>query len=293
MPYRTRMATFQIPHNSRHVAGDTHVVTGLTNSGFVDGLVIDTCEDEAPFAGVGIDRLAITHGHADHFAIGYALHDAGVEVWAARDDASLVENPDINIRGMFSWAKPGDMLTTRLFKGTPCPVDAYLEDWDDERASVIPLPGHTLGHSGFLTRDKVLFTGDALYERELWERHPLPYAIDPGMVAESLERIRATDFEILVPGHGAVIEREEAEGHIDFHLRQIADIQELLLERLVEEHTTEQAIALVSSVRGLSENPASYWLAVTTVKGFLGDLLAQERIEFFVRDHAGWWRTKG
>ena len=37
--------------------------------------------------------------------------------------------------------------------------------------------------------------------------------------------------------------------------------------------------------------PAQYWLAVTTVKGFLGDLIARGALEFFVRDHAGWWRT--
>ncbi len=280
-----------VPYNTRHLVGDTYVVPGLTNACFIEGLVVDTCEDEAPFAGVTVDTLAITHGHADHFAIGQVLRDAGARVWAARDDASLIENPDINIRGMFSWAKPGDFLTTKLFRGEPCKVDAYLEDWTDERADVIPLPGHTMGHCGFLTRDGVLFTGDALYLRELWERHPLPYAIDPGMVVSSLERIRATPCSWVVPAHGRPVEREEAEGHIDFHLRQVREIEALLLDRLVTEHSTEQAIALVSETRGLRGNPASYWLSVATVKGYLGELLNRGELEFFVRDHVGWWRT--
>ena len=30
---------------------------------------------------------------------------------------------------------------------------------------------------------------------------------------------------------------------------------------------------------------------VATVKGYLGELLNRGQIEFFVRDHAGWWRT--
>jgi len=281
----------QIPYNTRLLAGDTYVVPALTNAGFIDGLVIDTCEDEAPFAGVPIDRLAITHGHADHFAIGSVLRDAGARVFVARDDASLVENPDINIRGMFSWAKPGDFLVTKLFRGVPCAVDAYVEDWDDPRATAIPLPGHTLGHYGFLTRDRVLFTGDAFYPRELWERHPLPYAIDPGMVVSSLERIRATDCDWIVPAHSRPITRDDAEEHIDHHIAQILEIEALLLDRLRVEHTTEQAIAMVSAERGLSENPAAYWLAVATVKGFLGELLGRNQIEFFVREHAGWWRT--
>jgi len=281
----------RIPYNNRPLAGDTYVVPALTNAGFIEGLVIDTCEDEAPFAGVPVDRLAITHGHADHFAIGSVLRDAGARVAVARDDASLVENPDINIRGMFSWAKPSDYLVTKLFRGVPCPVDEYLEDWDDPRAIAIPLPGHTLGHYGFLTRDRVLFTGDAFYPQELWERHPLPYAIDPGMVVSSLERIRSTDCDWIVPAHSGPITRDDAERHIDFHISQIREIEELLLERLRTAHTTEGAIALVSAERGLSENPAAYWLAVATVKGFLGELLGRKQVEFYVREHAGWWRT--
>lgn len=285
------MALFSVPHNSQVVAGATRVVTGLTNSGWVDGVVIDTCDDEVPYAGVAVEHLLITHGHADHFAAAAALREDGARVWAARDDASLVENPDINIRGMFSWAKPGDFLVTKLFRGTPCPVDALLEDWTDPRALPIPLPGHTLGHTGFLTLDRVLFTGDALYQTPTWERHPLPYAIDASEVSASLERIRELDFDWLVPGHGSVTDRETAERDIEHHLRQIELISEFIVESLRTERTTEDAIALVSGWRGLSENPAGYWLAVTTVKGFLGALLAQGRIEFFVREHAGWWHT--
>ena len=279
------------PYNSRLLAGDTWVVPGLTNAGYVDGLVIDTGEDEAPFAGIEVDRVAITHGHADHFSIAHTLRGQGARVAAARDDALLVENPDINIRGMFSWAKPGDVLVTKLFRGVPCPVDEYLDDWSDERAEVIPLPGHTVGHYGVLTRDGVLFTGDALYPAPLWEQHPLPYAIDPGMVAESLERIRTTECEWIVPAHARPARREDAEADIDYHLMQLREIEELIVERLATEHTTEQAIAMVSAERGLAENPAAYWLAVTTVKGYLGGLLDRGLVEFFVRDHAGWWRT--
>jgi glyoxylase-like metal-dependent hydrolase (beta-lactamase superfamily II) len=279
------------PAGALHVAGDTFYLPGLTNSGFVDGLIIDTGPEAEAYDGVVTDRLAITHGHADHFAVGSVLRDRGATVVAARDDAALVENPDINIRGMFSWAKPSDMLVTKLFVGIPCKVDALIEEWRDRRATPYPLPGHTLGHTAFLTRDGVLFTGDALYEEALWKRHPLPYAIDPDMVAKSLERIREIDFEWLVPGHGELVDRAQAMRDIDFHLAQIESVQELLLTELRTPHTTEEAIALVSRRRGLSDNPAGYWLAVTTVKGYLGDLLGRGMLEFSVVDHAGVWKT--
>ncbi len=279
------------PTGAIHIAGDTHYLPGLTNSGFIDGLIIDTGPEAEAYDNVATDCLAITHGHADHFAVGSVVRDRGATVFAARDDAALVENPDINIRGMFSWAKPGDTLVTKLFVGVPCKVDALIEDWADRRATPFALPGHTLGHTAFLTRDGVLFTGDALYEETLWKRHPLPYAIDPDLVAKSLERIRGIDFDWLVPGHGELADRAQAMRDIAFHLEQIEDIRELLLTALHKPHTTEEAIALVSRKRGLSDNPAGYWLAVTTVKGYLGSLLGQGKLEFSVVDHAGMWQT--
>ncbi len=280
-----------LPAGAVHIAGDTHYLPGLTNSGFIEGLVIDTGPEPGPYEGVAIDRLAITHGHADHFAVGSVLRTHGATVVAARDDAALVENPDINIRGMFSWAKPGDILVTKLFLGVGCKVDALVEDWRDRRATPAPLPGHSLGHTAFLTRDGVLFTGDALYQEALWKRHPLPYAIDPDMVAASLARIRELDFDWLVPGHGELSDRATALRDIDFHLAQIRAIEQLLLSELRKPHTTEEAIALVSGRRGLSDNPAQYWLAVTTVKGYLGNLLGRGLLEFSVVNHAGVWRS--
>jgi glyoxylase-like metal-dependent hydrolase (beta-lactamase superfamily II) len=279
------------PDTATRLLGDTYVIPGLTNAGYVEGLGIDTGEDETRYRGIPLDTLAITHGHADHFSAAYLLRDAGARVVAARDDAALIENPDINIRGMFSWAKPSDEMTTRLFRGIGCHVDGYIEDFGDERAAAVPLPGHTLGHHGFLTADGVLFTGDALYLTDLWDKHPLPYAIDPGMVLGSLETIRFTKCEWVVPAHGRPVTRDEAEAHLDHHVAQVHEIQQLLLEGLRSGLTTEQAVAFVSGRLGLAENAAAYWLAVTTVKGYLGELLAQGLIEFYVRDHAGWWQT--
>jgi len=280
-----------VPEQAVLITGDTFVVPGPTNAGYVDGLGIDTPEDETRYAEVPLDTLAITHGHADHFSVAYLLRNAGATVFAARDDAALVENPDINIRGMFSWAKPGDAMTTKLFRGIGCRVDGYIEEFADERAKPIALPGHTLGHHGFLTRDGVLFTGDALYQPELWQQHPLPYAIDPAMVVASLERIAAVQCEWIVPSHGRPVAREQAEYELAYHVEQVYEVQDLLRDGLRKGRTTEQAVAFVSEQRGLVGNSAAYWLAVTTVKGYLGELLDRGEIEFTVRDHAGWWQT--
>ncbi|HEY3374745.1 MAG TPA: MBL fold metallo-hydrolase [Candidatus Aquicultor sp.] len=273
------------------LAGNTYYFPGLANSGFKGGCLIDTGPEESIYDGFDIREVLITHGHADHFSSAAVLRRRGARIVASREEVSLIENPEINIRGMFSWAKPSDEMVTKLFRGEGCRVDAYLDQWHDSGIQVIPLPGHSLGHSGFLTEDGVLFTGDALYLKELWERHPLPYAIDVGLVKSSLELIDSLDFEVLVPAHGRPITKAESRSHIQYHTERIEAISTIVLAALQEACTTEEIIAAVSAELGLFENPAQYWLAVTTVKGFLASLMQQKLLGFFVKNHAGYWHT--
>ena len=276
----------------RRLAGDTYVFEATTtNSGYVSGVLIDTGPEPSVYDGRPVMNVLITHGHADHFSSAAALRCAGARITAPREEVSLVENPEVNIRGMFSWARPSDEMVTKLFRGEGCKVDGYADEWRGHGIDPIPLPGHTLGHTGYLTADGVLFTGDAVYEMPIWSRHRLPYAIDPGLVRSSLSLIEGLDFAWMVPGHGVAVDRDEALEHIAYHRDQMDVMSERLHEMIAEPLTTEQAIAGLSKVAGLSDNSAQYWLAVTTVKGYLSDLLRQGRAEFFVREHAGWWHA--
>jgi hypothetical protein len=111
------------------------------------------------------------------------------------------------------------------------------------------------------------------------------------MVVASLERIRSVDCTWIVPAHGRPVRRDEAEEHIDFHIARVHHTAELLLEGLRNGLTTEGAVAFISRELDLPENQAVYWLAVTDVKGYLGELLDRGLIEFSVRNHVGWWQT--
>lgn len=274
----------------RRLGADTIVFPGPTNSGWTGGALIDTGLDAAAYEGHAVKHALITHGHADHFSCAPELKRAGARIVAPREEASLIENPEVNIRGMFSWALPSDEMVTKLFRGEGVAVDDYADEWSGCGVQVVPLPGHTLGHCGYLTADGVLFTGDSIYLKELWEKHPLPYAIDPGLVRSSLRVIDKMEFDWLVPGHGrAGVPRDEVAGHVAHHFKRMADLSEWLLGFLAEPRTTEQTVAGVAEHVGLVENAAQYWLAVTTVKGYLSDLLRLRLIAFDVHDHAGWW----
>ena len=156
----------------------------------------------------------------------------------------------------------------------------------------MPLPGHTLGHTGFLTADGVLFTGDALYLEELWERHP-PALRDRPRHGRRVARAHPRARLRLARARPRRARRPRGEPSTTSTStsRRSREIEALILELLVERaHHRGDHRARLGGARP-SDNPAQYWLAVTTVKGFLGDLLGRGEIEFFVRDHSGWWRA--
>jgi len=275
------------------LVGQTAYFPGVTNTGLVGGCLIDPGVEEAAYLAADFDAILITHGHADHFSSAALLRErAQARVVAPREEARLVENPEVNVRGMFSWAKPSDEMVTKLFRGEGCRVDAFSDEWESETLQTVPLAGHTLGHTGYLTADGVLFSGDSLYVRDLWERHPLPYAIDVGLVRSSLQLIDRLAPEWVVPGHGEPKEGREVAAHVRHHLLRLEAIESTLLGMLAEPKTTEDAIAGLCDFLGLYQNPAQYWLAVTTVKAFLSELLSRDAAEFYVEAHRGYWRAR-
>lgn len=70
---------------------------------------------------------------------------------------------------------------------------------------IIPVPGHTKGHTVLLFKNRFLFTGDHLawsaYLEHLYAFHRYCWYSWPKQI-ESMKRLSAYDFEWILPGHG-------------------------------------------------------------------------------------------
>jgi glyoxylase-like metal-dependent hydrolase (beta-lactamase superfamily II) len=263
-------------------------ILGRTNVGLFENHLIDTAVVDVP---LDLETILITHGHADHFSYANALKKrTGASVVAPKEDAFLIENPEVNVRGMFSWARPPVDMTTKFFIGDSCPVDQYAEEYAFKGAiTPVLLAGHTLGHTGYLC-DSVLFTGDALYPKEIWERDKLPYSIDVELTRRSLAVIRKTAFDWLVPGHGTVLSKEASAEHIALHLQRLEQIDDMILGLLQQASSTEEIIYAVLRELGVKDNLAQYWLAVTTIKGHLSGLVSTYKVAYDITDHRVYWK---
>jgi len=269
---------------------DVTCILGKTNVGLYENHLIDTAAIDAS---LDLEAILITHGHADHFGWANTLkRRTRALVVAPKEDAFLIEIPEVNVRGMFSWARPPVEMTTRFFLGEACTVDRYTEDYPFEgKIAPLLLPGHTMGHTGYLC-DGVLFAGDALYPKAVWERHKLPYSIDVELTRRSLNAIKNTAFDWLVPSHSQVMSKDESDVQVALHLGRLAEIDAMILRLLKRARSTEELIHAVLKELNVQDNLAQYWLSVTTIKGHLSGLVSTYKVAYDIADHRVYWKVK-
>jgi len=265
-------------------------ILGKTNVGLHQGYLIDTAIIDVP---LDLVAIIITHGHADHFTWARPIQKrTGASVVAPRQDAPLIEDPEINVRGMFNWARPPVEMTTKLFIGDACDVDHYVEDYRfSDVITPVPLPGHTMGHTGYLC-DRVLFSGDLLYPEAVWTQYKLPYSIDVELTRRSLDAIQNTVFDWLVPGHGTPMSKEQSNEQIALHRRRLAEIDDMIKRILRKPQSTEEVIYSVLRELDIEDSLAQYWLSVTTIKGHLSGLVSTYKVIYETTDHRVYWKSR-
>ncbi len=268
---------------------DVKCIRGRTNIGLFKNYLIDTAITDLP---LNLTAICITHGHGDHFTWARTIkRRTGAIVIAPKEDAMLIENPEINVRGLFNWARPPVDMTTRFFLGDACQVDSFVEEYAfEEGITPIHLPGHTVGHTGYLCHG-VLFAGDALYPEEMWEQHKLPYTIDIELTRRSIDVIKGTPYEWLVPAHGTILSTEEGDRNADIHLTRLTAIDDMILDQLSTPRSTEELICLLLKSLNIEDNLAKYWLSVTTIKGHLSGLVSAYRVAYNITNHRVYWKA--
>ncbi|PKL69944.1 MAG: MBL fold metallo-hydrolase [Methanomicrobiales archaeon HGW-Methanomicrobiales-1] len=157
-----------------------------------------------------IKTIVITHFHMDHIGGVATLKNAapGAKVAIGKEDAGYVSGQIPQpvypgIRGLLL-RFAGAIMHPGLFS-----IDIRLNDGDRvDGLQCIHIPGHTPGSIGLYDeRTKTLFAGDILrYNGTALAEGPAPFTLDLNGSRQSIRKIAALDFDLLLPGHGVPLQ---------------------------------------------------------------------------------------
>ncbi|MEU0127091.1 MBL fold metallo-hydrolase [Streptomyces sp. NPDC006289] len=184
--------------------------------------------------GVSVDRVIVTHANGDHFWGAGVLPDA--EIIATREarehihydptpqqQHALVTGSDPATAlgaylgrhfGVFDWSATEQVMPTTYFTGE---LELTLGDYPVQVSSLPP--AHTAGDLiVHLPVQGAVFSGDIIFSSTARRPgdHPVHWAGPLSNVIDACERVLATGAEVIVPGHGPVLDPAGVREHIGY-----------------------------------------------------------------------------
>ncbi len=236
---------------------NSYVIKSEPRSLIIDtGLNHDTCLTamHEGLNDIGLDLnqadIFITHLHADHFGLVAKLANENTRVYFNRPDAEIIENWQ-GFEPMIRYAVKNGLSEETLRESlNRHPGRKFGTDWrpplsiltDGQEMAVggyrftcVHTPGHTRGHMCLYEPDKkILIAGDHILiditpNIQCWTEDDDPLK----NYLESLDKTRALDVQMVLPGHRRLFENcrariDELKAH---HHRRLDEVIEILAEK--------------------------------------------------------------
>ncbi len=255
--------------------------------------------------GYGRTIVLLTHGHTDHVdVLSYTDIIGRHEVLATSIERPMVEHPVYRVSMTFGLPlRRGSGLL--LYDAKPVRVSREIPydqgrglgpepipGLEDYNVQLVPLPGHTPGHAGFLLGG-VLAAGDAIFGDRVLEGYIAPYHMDPCTARRSLAWIRALYEEglirVVVPGHGPVVRGDSIPALVEANIASIDRFATNVYDVLEEAPRTAGEIVSMLPGAGRVEKPGLLLLAEVALKGLLACLEEKGAVRARVEDGRVVW----
>jgi glyoxylase-like metal-dependent hydrolase (beta-lactamase superfamily II) len=195
---------------------------------------------------------------------------------------------------MFAGADPPAELHVPRFAPQPCTVDQIVTEGEIGIAGltveVVPLPGHTATHTGYIV-DDVFFVGDALAGQAELAGLAVSYTYSVTLYLETLEKLRNYACAYYVLGHGRL--ERDISGLIEQNIARISEtigfIKGCLAEKDAETSAILKAVCQHYGVELHSIRAYFVWYPV--IHSFLSHLCNGGEVVWEISDNELLWHA--
>lgn len=284
------------------IKGNTYYIQGATNIGVFlyknkNCMLIDTginnsvarrIDNILTQKNIHVKYIINTHSHKDHSGgdLFFKKEYPGSLIYASQKEKLYMENPELfsnmlytspnSFKELDSFTKPIDVDIT---------LDYGINKINEEKFEIISTKGHSSGHIGIITPEKVCFLGDSIFSEEILQKYKLPYIIDIDESLETLEKIKKIDGDFFLLSHiDRVLSKEEIINLADINISTINKFEEEIIDLLDQPQTRESLLESILLLNDIKVDFHRLQLAFATISSYLSRLNERGLIEYSIND---------
>ena len=236
--------------------------------------------------GAPVEAVLHTHTHADHIGgSAYFQNKYKSKIYIPAGELSFAVSTELEGSLLFGGASP-EPLQNRFIMAQKTEAEVLTNGLFDLCA--LATYGHSPAHTSFLTGD-ILFIGDAILAPEVTEKHKLLYFYDALRSLDALDIIGGTEFQTAVLCHHGIFDRKDILSFIDAQKEHVAKAKMAVLKHC-NNKSAEEICADIAAELDLRQEPSAWYLALSTVKGYLSGLLKEKCVSVFYEQGLKWAR---
>jgi glyoxylase-like metal-dependent hydrolase (beta-lactamase superfamily II) len=229
--------------------------------------------------------LILSHHHADHTGgASYLKEYFNLTVLTSESEKLFIENPMIEPIYLAQGANPPKEFLTKWVKSEPVKVDEVVQPGELEiggrRIEFLDLSGHSIGMVGVKV-DDVIFSADCFFSDEILKKYIVPYFHDKDKFIEKLNYIKAFEFLYILPSHGALYSRNEANSVLEENIKVVNNVEKQILTIIETPKNVEEI--LTSLNLPLTDFVVSY-LIKSSAQSILFSLLNKGDIKTYTKN---------
>lgn len=260
-------------------------------------LLVDACSDRdggkrilraTDSEGWQVDRVLVTHSHADHIGgLAHIVDRTGATAYAKGIEACFARYPILE--PVYVWGGyPHKGIRNKFFLATGTEVSDLGELKLPEGYEILDLYGHSFDQVGLMTPDGTAFIADALASEETLQKYGVTFLFDVGGYLETLERMKELKADTFLASHSEPT--DDILPLIERNIEKTMEVCHIITDICVEPSAFDTVLKRVFDRYGRTLNEGQYSIVGASVHAYLTYLRDKGVITPMIEDNFMLWR---